>query len=41
MQGAFWSMGTGKVDTNWARQHHSVWADKVVPNAKSKPTPAE
>jgi formate dehydrogenase subunit gamma len=43
MQGAFWSMGTGKVDTNWAKQHHSVWADKVVPKsqAQSKPTPAE
>ncbi len=42
MQGAFWSMGTGRVDTNWARQHHSVWADKVVPKSgAAKPTPAE
>ena len=31
MQGAFWSMGNGKVDTNWAKQHHSIWADRVVP----------
>lgn len=30
MKGAFWSMGTGQVDVNWARQHHSVWAEKVV-----------
>ncbi len=42
MQGAFWSMGTGKVDTNWAKQHHSVWAAKVVPKSgASKPAPAE
>lgn len=41
MQGAFWSMGTGKVDTNWAKQHHSIWAAKVVPETKPKPTPAE
>ena len=48
MQGAFWSMGTGKVDANWARQHHSVWAARVLPKdapAKpaggAKPVPAE
>jgi formate dehydrogenase subunit gamma len=42
MQGAFWSMGTGKVDTNWAKQHHSIWAAKVIPkDVQSKPTPAE
>jgi formate dehydrogenase subunit gamma len=26
MQGAFQAMGTGQVDANWAKQHHSVWA---------------
>ncbi len=43
MQGAFWSMGTGKVDSNWARQHHSVWAEGVLPKTSpsTKPTPAE
>ena len=42
MQGAFWSMGTGKVDANWAKQHHSVWAAKVLPKEmQGKPTPAE
>jgi formate dehydrogenase subunit gamma len=30
MQGAFSSMGTGQVDVNWARQHHSVWAEKAI-----------
>ncbi|NIA69510.1 formate dehydrogenase subunit gamma [Pelagibius litoralis] len=29
MEGAFDAMGTGQVDTNWAREHHSVWAAKV------------
>ena len=42
MQGAFWSMGNGKVDANWARQHHSIWAARVLPkDAGHKPTPAE
>jgi formate dehydrogenase subunit gamma len=30
MQGAFEAMGTGKVDVNWARQHHSLWLEKEV-----------
>jgi formate dehydrogenase subunit gamma len=42
MQGAFWSMGTGKVDVNWAKQHHSIWAAHVVPkDGPAKPAPAE
>ncbi len=42
MQGAFWSMGTGKVDVNWARQHHSIWANRVLPkDGTGKPAPAE
>ena len=43
MQGAFSAMGSGKVDENWARAHHSVWADKVIGKAgKNKsPAPAE
>ncbi|MFM9942380.1 MAG: formate dehydrogenase subunit gamma [Hyphomicrobiaceae bacterium] len=46
MQGAFSAMGSGKVDVNWAREHHSVWADKVIGPANQKasaprPTPAE
>jgi formate dehydrogenase subunit gamma len=28
MQGAFEAMGTGEVDVNWARQHHSLWLEK-------------
>lgn len=27
MEGAFDAMGRGDVDANWAREHHSLWAD--------------
>jgi formate dehydrogenase subunit gamma len=26
MEGAFDAMGTGEVDVNWAKEHHSIWA---------------
>jgi formate dehydrogenase subunit gamma len=29
MQGAFDAMGTGKVDINWAKEHHSRWVAEV------------
>ena len=29
MEGAFDAMGTGKVDVNWAKEHHSVWVENV------------
>lgn len=29
MEGAFDAMGTGQVDANWARQHHSIWAAEI------------
>jgi formate dehydrogenase subunit gamma len=29
MEGAFDAMGSGEVDYNWAREHHSIWADEV------------
>ncbi len=25
MEGAFEAMGTGEVDLNWAKEHHSLW----------------
>ena len=28
MEGAFEAMGTGTVDLNWARAHHSAWVEK-------------
>ncbi len=40
MEGAFAAMGSGEVDVNWAKEHHSVWVEKVT--AKSgKAAPAE
>jgi formate dehydrogenase subunit gamma len=30
MQGAFAAMGTGRVDVNWAKEHHSLWADREL-----------
>ncbi|MEK9970511.1 MAG: formate dehydrogenase subunit gamma [Ferrovibrio sp.] len=30
MEGAFDAMGTGQVDVNWAREHHSLWAKDVT-----------
>jgi len=28
MEGAFESMGSGTVDVNWAKQHHSLWFEQ-------------
>jgi formate dehydrogenase subunit gamma len=46
MQGAFSAMGSGQVDVNWAKEHHSIWADKVlasdkVQRGRGAPSPAE
>ena len=29
MEGAFDAMGTGQVDTNWAKEHHSIWVEEL------------
>ncbi|KPQ07939.1 MAG: NAD-dependent formate dehydrogenase gamma subunit FdoI [Rhodobacteraceae bacterium HLUCCA12] len=29
MEGAFDAMGTGEVDENWAKEHHSLWVEDV------------
>src|SRR5215470_9340157 len=34
MEGAFEAMGTGEVDTNWAKQHHSLWAEEALARQK-------
>jgi formate dehydrogenase subunit gamma len=48
MEGAFEAMGTGEVDVNWAKEHHSLWLKeqgaRTGPNeAQAQPhaTPAE
>ncbi|MGY4625534.1 formate dehydrogenase subunit gamma [Bradyrhizobium sp. USDA 4486] len=42
MEGAFEAMGSGEVDVNWAREHHSLWLDqelaRIGPN-DSQPQP--
>ena len=30
MEGAFDAMGKGEVEEQWAREHHSIWADEVL-----------
>jgi formate dehydrogenase subunit gamma len=34
MQGAFEAMGTGTVDENWAKQHHSIWLEEEKAKGK-------
>lgn len=29
MQGAFWAMWTGRVDLNWAAEHHDLWLEEI------------
>lgn len=29
MEGAFDAMGSGRVDLNWAKEHHSLWVEKL------------
>jgi formate dehydrogenase subunit gamma len=48
MEGAFEGMGTGMVDVNWAKRHHSVWYEEQqregmadTPRSRPAATPAE
>ena len=43
MEGAFDAMGSGEVDENWAKEHHSLWVKEVKGEAASdaRPHPAE
>ena len=40
MEGAFEAMGTGTVDLNWAKEHHSLWLEeekaRAGPNAAQR-----
>jgi formate dehydrogenase subunit gamma len=29
MQGAFAAMGSGRVDENWAAEHHNLWYERL------------
>lgn len=39
MEGAFEAMGSGTVDLNWAREHHSLWLEEQ--SARTGPTNAQ
>jgi formate dehydrogenase subunit gamma len=46
MEGAFEAMGTGDVDVNWAKEHHSFWLEQEqartnAPQPRPAATPAE
>jgi formate dehydrogenase subunit gamma len=44
MEGAYEAMGSGTVDLNWAKEHHSVWVEKQgakTEPSQPAPTPAE
>jgi formate dehydrogenase subunit gamma len=37
-------MGRGRVDLNWAKEHHSLWVDRIMkrrPKDISRAAPAE
>jgi formate dehydrogenase subunit gamma len=48
MEGAFSAMGSGEVDVNWAKEHHSLWAEREIERmgeatgaGDARPAPAE
>ena len=41
MEGAFEAMGTGTVDLNWAKQHHSAWVEQEVAKGRGASPPPE
>jgi formate dehydrogenase subunit gamma len=38
MEGAFEAMGTGTVDANWAREHHSLWFEEEGVRGRADPS---
>ncbi len=41
MEGAFDAMGSGEVDENWAKEHHSLWVEEVKGTSPGRAHPAE
>ncbi len=35
MEGAYQAMGSGQVDRNWAKEHHSLWVEKLDAEGRS------
>lgn len=40
MEGAFDSMKSGKVDIQWAKEHHDLWYDEIAGTTPITPSPA-
>ena len=41
MEGAIGAVGSGQVDVNWAREHHSLWAAEMEGEAPPQPQASE
>jgi len=41
MEGAFEAMGSGTVDVNWAKEHHSLWTDQEMGRTGPNATPRQ
>lgn len=41
MEGAFDAVGTGQVDLNWAKEHHSLWVEEEMQKSSGQHQPAE
>ena len=41
MEGAFDAMGSGEVDLNWAKEHHSLWVQEELGKGSGRLQPAE
>jgi formate dehydrogenase subunit gamma len=39
-EGAFEAMGSGTVDVNWAREHHSEWVEQELARGRAAPPPS-
>jgi formate dehydrogenase subunit gamma len=37
MEGAFDAMGSGEVDLNWAKEHHSLWVKEAQAKGQARP----
>jgi formate dehydrogenase subunit gamma len=41
MEGAIGAVGQGRVDVNWAKEHHSLWVAEVTGESAASHHPAE
>ncbi|WP_179381586.1 formate dehydrogenase subunit gamma [Jannaschia marina] len=41
MEGAYDAVGKGEVEEQWAKEHHSIWAEAAIAKRDGRKTPAE